>query len=118
MTKKKRIELTRLQGAMAIASFSAGTVICMACLFFVPPYGEISSTAMMAVSEFLVLCGGLLGAKASFDMRMQRFEARVLNEIHEGEMPGRQMPDRVGHDGNGYAHNEDLRLNDNDQTYE
>ena len=93
MSAKKKYELTRLQGAMAIASFSAGTVICMVCLFFVPPYGEISSTAMMAVSEFLVLCGGLLGAKASFDMRMQRFEARVMKEIRSGE-----MPDRVGHD--------------------
>ena len=48
---------------------------------------------MMAVSEFLVLCGGLLGAKASFDMRMQRFEARVMKEIRSAE-----MPDQVGHD--------------------
>ena len=42
MSAKKKYELTRLQGAMAIASFSAGTVICMVCLFFVPPYGERS----------------------------------------------------------------------------
>ena len=103
MSAKKKYELTRLQGAMAIASFSAGTVICMVCLFFVPPYGEISSTAMMAVSEFLVLCGGLLGAKASFDMRMQRFEIRSV-----------EMPDQVGHD-------EATGHNDNNQptpTYE
>ena len=111
MSAKKKYELTRLQGAMAIASFSAGTVICMVCLFFVPPYGEISSTAMMAVSEFLVLCGGLLGAKASFDMRMQRFEARVMKEIRSGE-----MPDQVGHDDReipGQAGNDD-----NPPTYE
>lgn len=88
MAEKKRTDLTRLQGSMAIASFSAGTVICMVCLFFIQPYGEISSTAMMAVSEFLVLCGGLLGSKASFDMRMQRFEARVLNEIRDNEIAG------------------------------
>lgn len=87
MSAKKKYELTRLQGAMSIASFSAGTVICLVCLFFIQPYGEISNTAMMAVSEFLVLCGGLLGAKASFDMRMQRFEARVMREIRTGEMP-------------------------------
>ena len=99
MSAKKKYELTRLQGAMAIASFSAGTVICMVCLFFVPPYGEISSTAMMAVSEFLVLCGGLLGAKASFDMRMQRFEARVMKEIRSGEIPGQAGNDEAcGHD--------------------
>ena len=85
MSAKKKYELTRLQGTMAIASFSAGTVICLVCLFFVQPYGEISNTAMMAVSEFLVLCGGLLGAKASFDMQMQRFEAKVLNEIHNNQ---------------------------------
>lgn len=93
MSAKKKYELTRLQGAMSIASFSAGSVICMVCLFFVPPIGEISSTAMMAVSEFLVLCGGLLGSKASFDMRMQRFEAKVMNEIRNADAPGQPEND-------------------------
>lgn len=80
---RKDNPITRLQGAMAIASFSAGTIICMVCIFFIPPLGEISSTAMMAVSEFLVLCGGLLGFKANYDTNMKQFRAQVMEEIRK-----------------------------------
>lgn len=33
MSEKKRIELTRLQGGIAIASFTAGVIIAAVCLF-------------------------------------------------------------------------------------
>ena len=85
MPKTPHNELTRLQGVMAIASFAAGTIISFVCIFFIPPLGEISSTAMMAVSEFLVLCGGLLGFKASYDTNLQKFRGDLMKEIRDLE---------------------------------
>lgn len=39
MSEKTRIGLTRLQGGIAIASFSAGVAIAAVCLFFIEPKG-------------------------------------------------------------------------------
>ena len=81
---KKAVELTRLQGAIAIASFSSGVLIACACLFFVKPYGEISNSAISIVSELLVLAGAILGVKTSYDMKFRRFE----NELrHKADKP-------------------------------
>ena len=65
MPKMSHIEITRLQGGLAIASFSCGVVIAMVCLFFIDPLGEITYSAISIVSELLVLCGAILGVKAS-----------------------------------------------------
>lgn len=70
-------ELTRLQGAIAVASFSAGVVIAAVCLFLIPPLGEIASSAISIVSELLVLAGAILGVKASYDTKLQHFEAKL-----------------------------------------
>ena len=81
---KKAVELTRLQGAIAIASFASGVTIASLCLFFVPPYGEISNSAISIVSELLVLAGAILGVKTSYDMKFRRFE----NELrHKADKP-------------------------------
>ena len=69
---KKNIELTRLQGIIAIASFSSGVLIAAVCLFFIPPLGE------------LVLCGAILGVKASYDVKFRKFEAE-LRDVIENE---------------------------------
>ena len=77
-------ELTKLQGAIAIASFSAGVLIAMACLFFIEPLGEIASSAISIVSELLVLCVAILGVKASYDTKLRKFE----NELrHKADKP-------------------------------
>ena len=78
------MELTRLQGAIAIASFCSGVTIAAGCLFFVSPYGEISNSAISIVSELLVLAGAILGVKTSYDMKFRRFE----NELrHKADKP-------------------------------
>ena len=84
MTGKKRIELTRLQGVIAIASFSSGVIIASVCLFLVPPLGEIANSAISIVSELLVLCGAILGVKASYDVKFRKFEAE-LRDVIENE---------------------------------
>ena len=73
----KHIELTRLQGGIAIASFCIGAVISIGCLFFIKPFGEITSSAIITVGNFLVLSGGILGVKASTDMRLSKMEAEL-----------------------------------------
>ena len=84
MTEKKRIELTKLQGVIAIASFTTGVVIAAVCLFWVPPLGEIANSAISIVSELLVLCGAILGVKASYDVKFRKFEAE-LRDVMENE---------------------------------
>ncbi|MBQ2331718.1 MAG: hypothetical protein II383_04855 [Bacteroidales bacterium] len=85
MNEKKRIELTRLQGGIAIASFSAGVAIAAVCLFFVPPPGEITNSAISIVSELLVLCGAILGVKASFDAKLNKMEAELHQKLDKNE---------------------------------
>ena len=84
MAQKKRIELTKLQGIIAIASFSSGVIIAAVCLFWIPPLGEIASSAISIVSELLVLCGAILGVKASYDVKFRKFEAE-LRQVIENE---------------------------------
>ena len=85
MNEKKLIELTKLQGGIAIASFSAGVAIAAVCLFFVPPPGEITNSAISIVSELLVLCGAILGVKASFDAKLNKMEAELHQKLDKNE---------------------------------
>ena len=81
MSQRKKIELTRLQGIIAVASFSSGVIIASVCLFWIPPLGEIASSAISIVSELLVLCGAILGVKASYDVKFRKFEAELKQVI-------------------------------------
>ena len=87
MAQKKKIELTRLQGIIAVASFSSGVIIAAVCLFFIPPLGEIASSAISIVSELLVLCGAILGVKASHDVKFRKFEAELSQVIENEKQP-------------------------------
>lgn len=89
MSQKTRIELTKLQGIIAIASFSSGVIIAAVCLFFIPPLGEIASSAISIVSELLVLCGAILGVKASCDVKFRKFQAELDQVIEEERRPDR-----------------------------
>lgn len=74
---------TRLQGGIAIASFSVGTLISCVCLFVIAPFGKIDTSAISLVSEFLILCGALLGAKVAFDLKLQRFEGDLHKKVDD-----------------------------------
>jgi len=75
MARMNQKEMTRLQGGLAIASFEAGVLIACACLFLVPPPGEISNSAISIVSELLVLAGAILGVKTSYDAKFVKIES-------------------------------------------
>lgn len=87
MDQKKKIELTRLQGIIAVASFTSGVLIAAVCLFFIEPLGEIASSAVSIVSELLVLCGAILGVKASYDVKFRKFEAELSQVIENEKKP-------------------------------
>ena len=57
------------------------------CLFFIPPLGEIASSAVSIVSELLVLCGAILGVKASYDVKFRKFEAELREVIENEKQP-------------------------------
>lgn len=76
--------LTRIQSHLAVASFTCGVAIAAVCIFFIPPIGEIASSAISIVSELLVLTGALLGIKTSFDIKLKRFEGEI-QKIREDE---------------------------------
>ena len=81
MKTRNHIELTRLQGIIAVASFSSGVTIAAMCLFFIEPQGEIANSAISIVSELLVLCGAILGVKAGYDVKFRRFEAELRHKV-------------------------------------
>ena len=86
MSEKRAKNPTRLQSGLAIASFIVGTLIGCISLFLVPPPGEITSSALGLTSEFLILCGALLGVSVAFDYKLSRFETRVKHTFHDNDM--------------------------------
>lgn len=66
-----------LQTKLAVASFLVGSVVCLLCVFWVPPPGEISTSAIQATGMFLVLSGAAAGVKVAFDLQTQKFEGQL-----------------------------------------
>lgn len=83
--KKNRSNMKKynLKEIMAVMSFGVGSLIAMVCLFIIEPLGEIASTAISIVSEFLVLTGALLGVDAHFDHKMKTFETKIRKSIEK-----------------------------------
>ena len=92
MSRMTQRELTRLQGAMAIASFTAGVAIACACLFLIPPPGEISNSAISIVSELLVLAGAILGVKTTYDARFIKIESDLRRKADKPDRPTASAP--------------------------
>lgn len=66
-----------LQTKIAVMSFLVGSAMCLLCVFWVPPPGEISTSAIQATGMFLVLAGAAAGIKVAFDWQTQKFEGRL-----------------------------------------
>jgi hypothetical protein len=66
-----------LQTKLAVLSFLVGSVMCLLCVFWIPPPGEISTSAIQATGMFLVLAGAAAGVKVAFDLQTQKFEGQL-----------------------------------------
>ena len=71
-----------LQTKLAVASFLVGSVMCLLCVFWVHPPGEISASAIQATGMFLVLAGAAAGVKVAFDLQTQKIEGQ-LSEMYK-----------------------------------
>lgn len=84
---------TKLQGALAVASFTVGTIIGCISLFLVPPPGEITNSALGLTSEFLILCGALLGVSVVFDYKLSKFETHVKKSLEDNNIDYEEQED-------------------------
>lgn len=73
ITKSKAL----LQGVMAVASFTVGTVIACVSLFAIEPIGEISDSSTRIVTEMLILCAGCLGVTAYVQKTKDELNVRI-----------------------------------------
>lgn len=86
MSDKRIKNPTRVQSGLAIASFIVGTIIGCIALFVVPPPGEITNSALGLTSEFLILCGALLGVSVAFDYKLSKFETKVKRSFKDNDI--------------------------------
>lgn len=91
-----------LQTKLAILSFVVGSAMCLLCVFWVPPPGEISTSAIQATGMFLVLAGAAAGVKVAFDLQSQKFTAKLedMTRKMEKRNPSGDDDDHDGEGGN------------------
>jgi len=73
------IVFSSLQSKLSVASFLIGSVMCLLCMFWVPPPGEVTASALQAVGMFLVLAGAAAGINVAFDLQSQKFNAQLAD---------------------------------------
>ena len=77
----KKTKNIRLQSGLAIAAFTVGTLISSISLFLVPPPSDISNSALILTSDFLVLCAAMLGVNVVFDYKLSKFKATIKDSL-------------------------------------
>lgn len=75
----------RLQSGLAIAAFTVGTLIGAISLWLVPPPSDISSSALILTSDFLVLCAAMLGVNVVFDYKLSKFKTTIKNTLENND---------------------------------
>lgn len=75
----------RLQSGLAIAAFTVGTLIGAISLWLVPPPSDISNSALILTSDFLVLCAAMLGVNVVFEYKLSKFKTTIKNALENSE---------------------------------
>ena len=86
----KNTKNIRLQSGLAIAAFTVGTLIGAISLFFVPPPNDISNSALVLTSDFLVLCAAMLGVNVVFEYKLSKFKTTIKNALENNEQDDEQ----------------------------
>ena len=81
----KNTKNIRLQTGLAIAAFTVGTLIGSISLFLVPPPNDISNSALVLTSDFLVLCAAMLGLNVVFDYKLSKFKTTIKNSLEQDD---------------------------------
>ena len=82
-TKPAKNSNNRLHAIMAVASFIVGTIIGCVSLFWIPPPNDISNSALVLTSDFLLMSSAMLGVDLALDYRLMKFKTSVLNSIEK-----------------------------------
>lgn len=98
MSKKQNIKPTkntnsRLHAVMAVASFVVGTIIGCVSLFWVPPPNDISNSALVLTSDFLLMSSAMLGVNVVFDYKLLKFKTNLKKALENNNIELEQDDD-------------------------
>lgn len=84
---------SRLHAVMAVASFVVGTIIGCISLFIVPPPDDISNSALVLTSDFLLMSSAMLGVNVVFDYKLMKFKTDLRKSLENSNIELEQDDD-------------------------
>ena len=85
-TKPSKNTNSRLHAVMAVASFVVGTIIGCVSLFWVPPPDDISNSALVLTSDFLLMSSAMLGVNVVFDYKLMKFKTNLRKTLENNNI--------------------------------
>ena len=92
-TKPSKNTNNRLHAVMAVASFVVGTIIGCVSLFWVPPPDDISNSALILTSDFLLMSSAMLGVNVVFDYKLMKFKTNLRKALENNNIELEQDDD-------------------------
>ena len=98
MPKKQNIKPSkntnsRLHAVIAVASFVVGTIIGCVSLFWVPPPDDISNSALVLTSDFLIMSSAMLGVNVVFDYKLMKFKTNLKKALENNNIELNEQDD-------------------------
>lgn len=85
-TKPTKNTNSRLHAVMAVASFIVGTIIGCVSLFWIPPPNDISNSALVLTSDFLLMSSAMLGVNVVFDYKLMKFKTNLRKTLENNNI--------------------------------
>lgn len=85
-TKPTKNSNNRLHAVMAVVSFAVGTIIGCVSLFWVPPPDDISNSALILTSDFLLMSSAMLGVNVVFDYKLMKFKTNLRKVLENNNI--------------------------------
>lgn len=92
-TKPSKNPKSKLHAVMAVASFIVGTIIGTVSLFWVPPPSDISNSALILTSDFLLMSSAMLGVNVVFDYKLMKFKTNLKKALENNNIELEQDDD-------------------------
>lgn len=92
-TKPSKNTNNRLHAVMAVTSFVVGTIIGCVSLFWVPPPDDISNSALILTSDFLLMSSAMLGVNVVFDYKLMKFKTNLRKALENNNIELEQDDD-------------------------
>lgn len=92
-SKTHKTPKSKLHAVMAVASFIVGTIIGCVSLFWVPPPDDISNSALVLTSDFLLMSSAMLGVNVVFDYKLMKFKTNLRKALENNNIELEQDDD-------------------------